>query len=229
MTRTITQGMFLQNYIKIASFIKILGHTQYLDKLKVERERGITVKAQSCTMFYTYEKKEYILNLIDTPGHIDFNYEVSRSMRSCEGALLVVDATQGIQAQTMSNYELALAQKLTIIPVINKIDMQGANIEGTMEEMIKSFGFSKEEIKLVSAKTGKGVGDLFPEIIRRINCPKVFNEKPFKGFLVDSWFLKDKGVVLLLSLKAGQIAAGDRIVSCNFNKHYEVFEVSFIL
>ena len=192
----------------------------------MERERGITVKAQSCTMFYTYEQKEYMFNLIDTPGHIDFNYEVSRSMRSCEGALLLVDATQGIQAQTMSNYELAISQDLVIIPVINKIDMQGANIEGTMEEMIKSFGVKEEEIKLVSAKTGKGVDELFPEIIKRFPSPKVYNEKPFKGFLVDSWFVKDKGVIILLSIRAGQIKAGDRIISCNFNKKYEVFEVN---
>ena len=179
-------------------------------------------------MFYKHGQKEYILNLIDTPGHIDFNYEVSRSMRSCEGALLLVDATQGIQAQTMSNYELAIAEELTIIPVINKIDMQGANIETTIQEMIKSFGFKEEEILLVSAKTGKGVDAVFPEIINKIGCPKVSNQKPFKGFLVDSWFLKDKGVVLLLSIKDGQISVGDRIVSCNFKKHYEIFEVNFI-
>lgn len=191
----------------------------------MERERGITVKAQSCTMFYKYDEKEYILNLIDTPGHIDFTYEVSRSMRSCEGALLLVDAAQGIQAQTMSNYELAIAQELTIIPVINKIDMSGANIEGTIEEMVKSFGFKKEEILLVSAKTGKGVLEIFPDIIKKINHPKVSNEKPFKGFLVDSWFIKDKGVVLMLSIKDGQIAVGDRIISCNLNKRYDVFEV----
>lgn len=192
----------------------------------MERERGITVKAQSCTMFYKLEDKEYILNLVDTPGHIDFNYEVSRSMRSCEGAVLLVDATQGIQAQTMSNYELALSQDLSIIPVINKIDMQGANIESTIDEMVRSFGVKKEEILLVSAKTGKGVLELLPEIIKRIAPPKVFNDQPFKGFLVDSWFVKDKGVVLLLSIKAGQLAAGDRIISCNFMKRYEVFEVS---
>lgn len=191
----------------------------------MERERGITVKAQSCTMHHNMDNKEYILNLIDTPGHIDFNYEVSRSMRSCEGAVLLVDATQGIQAQTMSNYELALAQELMILPVINKIDMQGANIEATTEEMVKSFGIKPEEIILVSAKTGKGVPLLLEEIIKKIPPPKVSNEKPFKGFLVDSWFIKDKGVVLLLSIRDGQITAGDRIVSCNFNKRYEVFEV----
>lgn len=167
-----------------------------------------------------------MLNLIDTPGHIDFNYEVSRSMRSCEGAVLLVDACQGIQAQTLSNYELALSQNLAIIPVINKIDMQGANIEGTTEEMIKSFGVKSEEILLVSAKTGKGVDKLLEEIVNRVPPPQVSNEKTFKGFLVDSWFIKNKGVVMLISIKDGQLQVGDRIVSCNFAKRYEVFEVS---
>lgn len=202
------------------------GHTQYLDKLKVERERGITVKAQSCTMFYNYNKKDHMLNLIDTPGHVDFTYEVSRSMRSCDGALLLVDATQGVQAQTLSNYELAIAQNLKIIPVINKIDMQGANIENTLFEMKHCFGFEEKEVRLISAKTGKGVEELLIDIIEEIPPPIANNENHFKGFLIDSWFVKDRGVYLLMQLKDGQICKGDRIYSCHFQKKYDVYEVN---
>lgn len=214
-------------FLEITNTI-IPGHTQYLDKLKVEKDRGITVKAQSCTMFYKHNNIQYMLNLIDTPGHVDFTYEVSRSMRSCEAAVLLVDATQGVQAQTLSNYDLAMASNLKIIPVLNKIDMPGANLDGAIEEMKNCFGFREEEIQKISAKTGSGVEPLLISIIENVPPPKVNNEKNFKGFLIDSWFVKDRGVYLLMQLKDGQVAKGDKIVSCHFKKKYDVFEVGIM-
>jgi small GTP-binding protein len=132
-------------------------HEQFLDKLQVEKERGITVKAQTASMFYEYKGQTYLLNLIDTPGHVDFSYEVSRSLYACQGAVLLVDASQGVEAQTIANFYLAFDQGLTILPVINKIDLKTADIARVQEEMKRMFDFNKEEILLASAKSGIGI------------------------------------------------------------------------
>jgi len=201
---------------------------QYLDKLKVEKERGITVKAQTASMYYTHKGEQYLLNLVDTPGHVDFTYEVSRSMRSCKGALLLVDCTQGIQAQTISNFDLAFEAELKMIPVINKVDMPAANPESTVAEIQEQFDAKREEIHLVSAKTGKGVEGLLPDIVEKIPPPDGDITKDFRGFVIDSWFLKDKGVITLVQVVDGYIAKGDKIVSNAFKARYDVFEVGIL-
>ena len=145
---------------------------QSLDKMDLERERGITIKLQPVRMNYQQNGAKYILNLIDTPGHVDFAYEVSRSLAACEGAILVIDATQGIQAQTLANLYAAMNQDLTIIPVLNKIDLPNSDIETRSEEIIKILGYSKDQILCVSAKTGQGVPELLDAIINRIPCPR---------------------------------------------------------
>ena len=144
---------------------------QFLDKLQVEKERGITVKAQSASMFYEYKGQTYLLNLIDTPGHVDFSYEVSRSLYACQGALLLVDAGQGVQAQTMANFYLAFDQDLTIIPVINKIDMAHAEPERVEEELKTLFDFDKSQVLRASAKAGIGIHEILAAIIERIPAP----------------------------------------------------------
>jgi GTP-binding protein LepA len=145
---------------------------QSLDKMDLERERGITIKLQPVRMNYNQDGQDYILNLIDTPGHVDFAYEVSRSLAACEGAILVVDASQGIQAQTLANLYAAMDQDLKIIPVLNKIDLPNADIETRAEEIKKILGYDREEILCVSAKTGQGVAELLEAIVDRIPCPK---------------------------------------------------------
>ncbi len=153
-------------------------HEQFLDKLQVEKERGITVKAQSASMFYTYKGQEYLLNLIDTPGHVDFSYEVSRSLYACQGALLLVDAAQGVQAQTMANFYLAFDQDLSIVPIMNKIDMANADPVRVGKEMKHLFDFNPEEIIPASAKMGIGITDILNAIIERMPAPKSSGELP---------------------------------------------------
>ncbi|KRX01466.1 Ribosomal protein S5 domain 2-type fold [Pseudocohnilembus persalinus] len=203
--------------------------SQYLDKLKVEKERGITVKAQTASMYYNYEGTQYLLNLIDTPGHIDFHYEVSRSMRCCSGSLLLVDACQGIQAQTISNYELAYIQGLKIIPVVNKIDAPAAYPEEVKQAMCEQFEIPHvNEVEAVSAKTGLNCENLLQRIIMDLPPPKVNLDGNFKGFLIDSWFVKDLGVILLFHVIDGEIKKGDQIMSCHFKKRYDIFEVGIL-
>jgi GTP-binding protein LepA len=146
--------------------------SQALDKMDLERERGITIKLQPVRMNYTLNGQNYILNLIDTPGHVDFAYEVSRSLAACEAAILVVDATQGIQAQTLANLYAAMGQDLTIIPVLNKIDLPNSDIDTRAEEIHKILGYGRDEILCVSAKTGQGVAELLEAIVSRVPCPK---------------------------------------------------------
>jgi GTP-binding protein LepA len=145
---------------------------QALDKMDLERERGITIKLQPVRMNYKFKDQDYVLNLIDTPGHVDFAYEVSRSLAACEGAILVVDATQGIQAQTLANLYAAMNQNLAIIPVLNKIDLPNSDIDTRAEEIDKILGYKREEIICVSAKTGQGVLELLEAIINKVPCPK---------------------------------------------------------
>ncbi|KAL9657410.1 hypothetical protein ABK040_014397 [Willaertia magna] len=198
-------------------------NAQFLDRLQVERERGITVKAQSCAMFYEYKGVRYLLNLIDTPGHVDFNYEVSRSMGACDGCLLLVDSGQGIQAQTLANYFLALEQDLTIIPVITKIDQQTSQPEIVEKEMIKILGCEKEEILKVSAKSGLNCNQILPAVIERVPPPKPLktstekSETPnaLKALIFDSWYDEYFGVVSLVYISQGVVEVGDFVYSAN--------------
>lgn len=201
---------------------------QVLDKLQVERERGITVKAQTASLFYEHNGEIYLLNLIDTPGHVDFNYEVSRSLAACQGALLVVDAVQGVQAQTMANFYLAFEGGLTIIPLINKIDMQSADPERVGREMDKAFDIKPEETLLISAKTGIGLEQVLPAVIERIQAPAGSENKPFKALLFDSWYDDYRGVICLIEVIDGAVAKGDVIASAHTGQEYEVLELGLM-
>ncbi len=201
---------------------------QFLDKLQVEKERGITVKAQTASLFYEYEGQTYLLNLIDTPGHVDFNYEVSRSLYACQGALLLVDAAQGVQAQTMANFYLAFEQDLIIIPVMNKIDMINAQPEVVERELKTAFDIDKSEVLRISAKTGVGVKDLFTEIVKRIPAPKGNESNPLKCLLFDSWYDEYRGVICLIEVIDGSIAKGDKIVSAHSGLEYEVLDIGLM-
>ena len=201
---------------------------QFLDKLQVERERGITVKAQTASMFYEYKGQNYLLNLIDTPGHVDFSYEVSRSLYACQGAVLLVDAAQGVAAQTVANFYLAFEQDLTIVPVINKIDMANADPDRIANQMEKLFDFKKDEIILTSAKKGIGISDLLDAIIERIPAPKSHEGQPLKALLFDSWFDEYKGVVCLIAVQDGEIKKGDKITLAQQETTYEVLDVGLM-
>ena len=201
---------------------------QFLDKLQVERERGITVKAQTASMFYELNGDTYLLNLIDTPGHVDFSYEVSRSLYACQGALLLVDACQGVQAQTMANFYLAFEQDLQIIPIINKIDMANAQIEKVTNELNTLFDFEPEQILLASGKSGIGINAILEAVIERIPGPKSDLSAPLKALLFDSWFDPYKGVICLIALHDGAIRKGDQITLAQSQLSYEVLEIGLM-
>jgi GTP-binding protein LepA len=201
---------------------------QFLDKLQVERERGITVKAQTASMFYTYKGITYLLNLIDTPGHVDFSYEVSRSLYACEGALLLVDAAQGVQAQTVANFYLAFDQDLTIIPVLNKVDMANADPDRVGNELETLFDFQKSEIVLASGKTGIGIHEILKAIIEKIPAPKAHVNEPLRALLFDSWYDDYRGVVCLITLHGGTIKKGDKITLAQQRNEYEVLDVGLM-
>lgn len=207
---------------------KRLKAEQFLDKLQVERERGITVKAQTASLFYEYKGVTYLLNLIDTPGHVDFSYEVSRSLYACQGALLLVDAAQGVQAQTMANFYLAFEQDLDIIPVLNKIDMANADPERVIKEMEKVFDTKPEEVLKISAKTGLGIDQLLPAIIDRIKPPVGEADKPLKALLFDSWFDEYRGVICLIEIIDGSIKKGDIIECASTEQKYEVLDIGLM-
>lgn len=198
---------------------------QVLDKLDVERERGITVKAQTCTMLYTYKGEEYLLHLVDTPGHVDFRAEVTRSYASCGGALLLVDASQGVQAQTVANFYLAFAQGLELVPVVNKIDLPTADVERALGQLEEVFELDTEGAVRVSAKTGLGIGEVLPAVIERIPAPVGDIGGKLRMLLVDSWYDTFKGVVLLVRLFDGTVKAGDKVVSMVTGNSYIVGEV----
>ncbi|HQX69359.1 MAG TPA: GTP-binding protein, partial [Bacteroidia bacterium] len=168
---------------------------QVLDDMDLERERGITIKSHAIQMDYTLDGKKYVLNLIDTPGHVDFSYEVSRSIAACEGALLIVDAAQGIQAQTISNLYLALEHDLTIIPVLNKIDLPSAEPELVKDQIVDLLGCRREEIMAASGKTGMGVHDILREIVHRIPAPKGNPKAPLKALIFDSVYNSFRGII----------------------------------
>ena len=198
---------------------------QILDSMDIERERGITIKLNTATMSYKYEGEEYLLNLIDTPGHVDFSYEVSRSLASCDGALLVIDAAQGIEAQTLANMFLAMENDLTIIPVINKIDLPNANVEKVQNELKKVFGFSFDEMILTSAKTGQGVKELIEAIIKRIPSPNGANSNPLQALIFDSIFDSYRGVVIACRVMNGTLRVGDTIHMIESDKDFVVTEL----
>ncbi|XP_022672080.1 translation factor GUF1 homolog, mitochondrial-like isoform X3 [Varroa jacobsoni] len=207
---------------------KSAQNKQVLDKLQVERERGITVKAQSASMIYQRKGQAFLLNLIDTPGHVDFTYEVQRSLSACQGVLLLVDANQGVQAQTVANFNLAFCAELEIIPVLNKIDLPKANVNGVTEQIHNLFGYDKEEILKVSAKTGQGVEDLLNALIDRIPPPKGNPSAPFRALLVDSWYDKYRGVVILIMVHDGTLKVGDQFRCHHTDQVYIVRDVGIM-
>ena len=198
---------------------------QILDNMDLERERGITIKLNAVKLNYKYKDEDYVINLIDTPGHVDFSYEVSRSLAACEGAILVVDAAQGIEAQTLAKLYLAMEQDLTIIPVINKIDLPNADIPRVKKELIEVLGFNENDIILCSAKTGKGVQDILDAVIEKIPEPKINVDKPTRALIFDSYFDPYRGVVLLVKLEDGKIKIGDTIKMMATNSTFEVVEL----
>ena len=195
---------------------------QLLDNMDIERERGITIKLNAVKLNYTYKNTPYLLSLTDTPRHVDFSYEVSRSLAACEGAVLVVDAAQGIEAQTLANIYLALENDLTIIPVINKIDLPNADIPKVKEELINTLGFDEDEIILTSAKTGEGIKELVEAIIERIPAPKGDINKPLQALVFDSYFDSYRGVTALIKVENGQIKTKDKITLMATNANHEV-------
>ena len=198
---------------------------QLLDNMDIERERGITIKLNAVQLHYNYKNQDYIMHLIDTPGHVDFSYEVSRSLAACEGAVLVVDAAQGIEAQTLANVYLALENDLTIIPVINKIDLPNADIPKVKKELIETLGFDEDEIILTSAKTGEGIKQLVEAIIEKIPAPTGSSNDKLKALVFDSHFDPYKGVVALIRVKNGKINVKDKIKFMKTSATYEVTEL----
>lgn len=199
---------------------------QMLDSMDLERERGITIKLNSVKLKYTAKDKiEYMLNLIDTPGHVDFTYEVSRSLAACDGAVLVVDATQGIEAQTLANVYLALDNDLEIIPVINKIDLESADVEGVKKSLEEMLGIDPESCIPVSAKTGRGIDDVLEAIIKRVPAPNGDVNKPLQALIFDSFYDAYRGVIPLVMIKNGVIKKGDKIKMMASTSVYEVVDL----
>ncbi|XP_042217971.1 translation factor Guf1, mitochondrial-like isoform X1 [Homarus americanus] len=209
---------------------KNTDNKQVLDKLQVERERGITVKAQTASIFYEYSGQNYLLNLIDTPGHVDFTYEVSRSLAACQGAILLVDANEGVQAQTVANFYLAFTNEIAIIPVLNKIDLKNANPARVKEQLMNLFEIDPDEVLLVSAKLGSGVIDVIEAVIEGVPSPKgkCSKEASLRVLLFDSWFDKYKGVVCLILVVDGTLKKGDHVTSSHSGKSYEVKDLGIL-
>ena len=198
---------------------------QMLDSMDIERERGITIKLTPATMKYTYKGEEYTLNLIDTPGHVDFSYEVSRSLAACEGAILVVDATQGVQAQTLANVYLAFDSKLEILPVINKVDLPSAEPEKTIKEIEDIIGIPADEAPLISAKTGLNIDQVLEDIVKNVPYPKGDENAPLKALIFDSYYDSYKGAVSMVRIIDGSVKVGDKIFFMQTKKDFEVTEV----
>lgn len=214
--------------LELTGTIEKGGKKQILDKLDVERERGITVKAQTCSMIYNHKGEDYLLHLVDTPGHVDFRAEVSRSYASCGGALLLVDASQGVQAQTVANFYLAFAQNLALVPVLNKIDLPSAEVPRVLEQLRETFEIDSSNAVGVSAKTGLNVEKLLPSIVADIPAPVGDENAPPKILLVDSWYDNYRGVILLVRIFEGRIKAGDKIMSFATGLQYTIGEVGIM-
>ncbi|HBB03029.1 MAG: GTP-binding protein LepA, GTP-binding protein LepA [Candidatus Peregrinibacteria bacterium GW2011_GWF2_38_29] len=205
-----------------------MKHGQMLDSMDLEQERGITIKLTPVRMDWTYEGENYILNLIDTPGHVDFMYEVSRSLAACEGAILLIDATQGIQAQTLANSYMAIEHDLTIIPVINKIDLPAADVPKVLKELENAFGIKPEDVIAVSAKDGTNVEKVLEAVIKKVPAPVSLNENnEIKGLIFDSVFDSYRGVVAYVRLKSGEVKRGDTIYFISNREKVEVLEVGY--
>ena len=198
---------------------------QLLDSMELEKERGITIKLTPTRMFYSLDGKEYTLNLIDTPGHVDFTYEVSRSLVACEGAILIVDASQGVEAQTLANAYLAIDNNLEILPVINKIDLPSANIEKSKQEIEDIIGIPADEAPCISAKDGTNIDEVLKQIVKLVPCPSGDEDAPLKALIFDSYYDNFKGAVCFVRVFDGSVTAGDKIKMMQTGKEYEVTEV----
>ena len=201
---------------------------QMLDNMDLEKERGITIKSHAIQMEYQYEGHNYILNLIDTPGHVDFSYEVSRSIAACEGALLVVDATQGVQAQTISNLYMAIEHDLEIIPVINKIDMPSAMPEEVEDEIVELIGCDRSDIIRASGKTGEGVSDILDAVVQRVPHPVGDEKAPLQALIFDSVFNSFRGIIAYFKIENGSIKQGDKVKFYNTGMEYDADEIGIL-
>ena len=201
---------------------------QMLDDMDLEKERGITIKSHAIQMAYQYDGEPYVLNLIDTPGHVDFAYEVSRSIAACEGCLLVVDSTQGVQAQTISNLYMAIEHDLEIIPVLNKCDMPNSMPEEVEDEIIELIGCKREEIIRASGKTGQGVDDILRAVVERIPCPTGDENAPLQALIFDSVFNSFRGIIAYFKIVNGSIHQGEEVVFVNTQKHYDADEIGVL-
>ncbi|MDD5891218.1 MAG: translation elongation factor 4 [Bacteroidales bacterium] len=201
---------------------------QVLDSMDLEKEKGITIKSHAIQMDYIHNGQKYVLNLIDTPGHVDFSYEVSRAIASCEGALLVVDATQGIQAQTISNLYLAIEHDLEIIPVLNKIDVESAMVDVVTDQVVDLLGCKSEDILLASGKTGEGVRDILDAIVERVPAPKGNPDAPLQALIFDSVFNPFRGIIAYFKVVNGSIKTGDKVKFFNTGKEYEADEIGVL-
>ena len=200
---------------------------QVLDSMDLERERGITIKAQTVALEYFSDDKKYKINLIDTPGHVDFSYEVSRSLSACEGVILIVDATQGLEAQSIAHTSLAKKLGLEIIPVINKIDLPSADVESVKDDLSNLLDIDKSSIIEVSAKTGIGVDRILPSIINSVPEPLSNNQKPLRAYIVDSWFDNYLGIVVLIKVIDGKLKLKDKIKIFSNKKEFIIDKLGF--
>ncbi|HAI76848.1 MAG TPA: elongation factor 4 [Microscillaceae bacterium] len=201
---------------------------QLLDDMDLERERGITIKSHAIQMDYLYKGEKYVINLIDTPGHVDFSYEVSRSIMACEGALLIVDASQGIEAQTISNLYLAIGNDLTIIPVLNKIDLPHARPEEVADEVMDLIGCDRDDIILASGKEGKGIDKILEAVVERIPAPKGVEEDPLQALIFDSVFNSFRGIEVIFRVFSGEIRKGDKVKFVATGREYEADEIGIL-